>query len=794
MVGSSTFAYEQADPGNLASVVNKKISSAMKMAAEERKYQDDKIKTLADKKERTEEEQQELKKLTDARSTRKKGSFFGKALAHEFGGDMFRRVGGGIKSLAGRDVKDSEDPTISKRERFSNLIRNSGLSVTPPRPEPKQQVEYDQPSLFDTESYTKKEKGTPVKDESLGKVLTKVFDDVKTSYDNLSASISKLSNNENAEIKSSDNKTKGIASIGNFLQSLKGVFDKQTQHKKLEVEVEKDTLQFEIQSAEEIQDAKREAEFEQDNDLSKSFDYAMNDGDKKSGSNKNKNIFEKIFDAIGDLRTKRDAKSGVRSRRFGRGSSLFGRGRRSPGVRKPTSMGRTSYTKPIGPQPINSSTPWAAKGAGDRGGIYGHSGFTPRLESNLIKMSSGGIVKPQQFNNPMKKLAAGGVVDNPTTLSLNQMGPSAVIPQRKIREQQKRPGAINRTAPGKGMAEPLGRALELPTVAAGGLLLSTMVESLQNFGFLGKIFSPILKTMFSPLASVFGLPAGIIGALVGGGSANAATLGNMMLGNDFNQSSSESGGGGGGGGSPGGGGGGGGGGTLQAGPSMTATGGSTASQFITSGFGQRNTGIPGASTDHGGIDIAGGPWKEGTPVSVIKPGVVEETGDLGSSGWGKYVVVKHDDGTYSLYGHLKQTNVKKGDKIENKSGAAKVIGTVGSTGVSSGPHLHFELGTGWNGTIKDKVNPAPYVDSYIRGGGDVKIDAPVVAAAGPAAPATPAVQPPGAAPQPGASIQTMGLTLPTPSLNNVERTSSASNKVSPWSVASPFDLGYQQNW
>jgi murein DD-endopeptidase MepM/ murein hydrolase activator NlpD len=158
------------------------------------------------------------------------------------------------------------------------------------------------------------------------------------------------------------------------------------------------------------------------------------------------------------------------------------------------------------------------------------------------------------------------------------------------------------------------------------------------------------------------------------------------------------------------------------GPSMTATGGSLASQYITSPFGQRTAPTTGASTNHRGVDVAGGPWKQGAPVSVIKPGEVVAAEDLGRSGWGKYVVVKHHDGTHSLYGHLDSINVKKGDKIENKSGAAIVIGTVGNTGVSTGPHLHFELGTGWDGgQIQNHINPKDYIDQYVRGGGTVTV-------------------------------------------------------------------------
>ena len=50
----------------------------------------------------------------------------------------------------------------------------------------------------------------------------------------------------------------------------------------------------------------------------------------------------------------------------------------------------TGYSKPIGPQPMNSGTPWARMGAGDRGGMFGQGQFTPRLSST--KLSEGGII------------------------------------------------------------------------------------------------------------------------------------------------------------------------------------------------------------------------------------------------------------------------------------------------------------------------------------------------------------------------------------------------------------------
>ena len=135
---------------------------------------------------------------------------------------------------------------------------------------------------------------------------------------------------------------------------------------------------------------------------------------------------------------------------------------------------------------------------------------------------------------------------------------------------------------------------------------------------------------------------------------------------------------------------------------------------------------------HMGIDIASSKFTMGTPISVIKPGVVADVGRLDQGtgdpgGWGNFVVVKHDDGLHSLYGHLSQINVSKGQRLEpSSSGVFPVIGKIGSTGRSSGAHLHLEVGTGWTGgVLTGHMNPLPLVNQLLRGGGNVKkIDKP----------------------------------------------------------------------
>lgn len=118
---------------------------------------------------------------------------------------------------------------------------------------------------------------------------------------------------------------------------------------------------------------------------------------------------------------------------------------------------------------------------------------------------------------------------------------------------------------------------------------------------------------------------------------------------------------------------------------------------VTSDFGHRSS--PGGigSTNHQGIDIGA---STGTPVAAADGGVVVMAGWYG--GYGKTVQVKHDDGTITQYSHLSWWDVKEGDTVAQ----GQEVGLVGSTGNSTGPHLHF-------GVLKDGkyVNPNKYLGS-----------------------------------------------------------------------------------
>lgn len=120
------------------------------------------------------------------------------------------------------------------------------------------------------------------------------------------------------------------------------------------------------------------------------------------------------------------------------------------------------------------------------------------------------------------------------------------------------------------------------------------------------------------------------------------------------------------------------------------------SRKITSTMGRRNTGIKGASTNHKGVDIGGVGYT--TQVRAAKAGTVIVS--QRSSSYGNYVVVSHGSGNTTLYAHMSSRKVSVGQYVNQ----GDVLGITGSTGISSGAHLHFEITE--NGS---RVNPLNYL-------------------------------------------------------------------------------------
>ena len=119
------------------------------------------------------------------------------------------------------------------------------------------------------------------------------------------------------------------------------------------------------------------------------------------------------------------------------------------------------------------------------------------------------------------------------------------------------------------------------------------------------------------------------------------------------------------------------------------------SRNVTSPFGTRMHPIYKVYRKHTGIDISG---KHGANIVAADSGTVITSAY--SSSYGNYIVISHGNGITTLYGHMSSRKVSDGAKVTK----GQVIGLVGSTGVSTGPHLHFEVSI--NGS---RVNPLNYL-------------------------------------------------------------------------------------
>jgi murein DD-endopeptidase MepM/ murein hydrolase activator NlpD len=126
----------------------------------------------------------------------------------------------------------------------------------------------------------------------------------------------------------------------------------------------------------------------------------------------------------------------------------------------------------------------------------------------------------------------------------------------------------------------------------------------------------------------------------------------------------------------------------------------TKPSYITSPFGMRLHPVHKVWKMHRGVDLAS---SQNDRIVAVRSGVVSRAAYDSAGGW--YVVVNHGDGYSSVYMHMTNFVVSAGQTVS----AGQLLGYVGSTGVSTGPHLHF--GITYNGNY---VNPANYIN-FSRG-------------------------------------------------------------------------------
>lgn len=113
-------------------------------------------------------------------------------------------------------------------------------------------------------------------------------------------------------------------------------------------------------------------------------------------------------------------------------------------------------------------------------------------------------------------------------------------------------------------------------------------------------------------------------------------------------------------------------------------------------FGQNRHPITGQWYVHTGIDLS--TYRQGDPIIATANGqVVAVEYD---TGWGNYIIVKHKHGFYTRYAHLQSHRVSRGDYVHQ----GDIIGYLGNTGISTGPHVHYEIHIG-----SDVVDPSKYL-------------------------------------------------------------------------------------
>lgn len=120
-----------------------------------------------------------------------------------------------------------------------------------------------------------------------------------------------------------------------------------------------------------------------------------------------------------------------------------------------------------------------------------------------------------------------------------------------------------------------------------------------------------------------------------------------------------------------------------------------AGRTITSNFGPRPAPCAGCSIQHKGMDIAG---RIGSPIYAAKSGRVVIAN--WQRGYGNVIYINHPDGSQTRYAHMNALYVRRGQAVHQ----GQVLGELGNTGTSSGPHLHFEIR--WGGR---PVDPRPYL-------------------------------------------------------------------------------------
>ena len=454
-------SYSQPKYGlNLGAMVAGKIKDSFGMAAEERRLRDEEIAKLEGKEERTAEDDKRLEELLEQKKSRTEGrkrdriknSFFTKAMMSQFGGDRARRLQGTLSS----SPRGSQDPSLTKEQRYSALLDES---MAAPGEAPAAPDDYDDSMLSGAP-----EGAVPPQQTGLEKALGRVSEA-------LSIISSKVSSLKAEEAKSKTTTESRLAKFTGVFESIKNYFDKDNDLKKTENNIEQQKIENFKDAQADAKVAREQSSIGQTEDLSKFEDQ------EERPEGEGKGLLGGLMDGV---------------------KGLF---KNFMGGKKGAAKGVTGYSKPIGPQPMNSSSPWARMGAGDRGGMFGQGQFTPRLSST--------------------KLSEGGIITKPTTGTLEPG--SSVIPLNRNNAVADTFQAAKETAGDASIADPMAQVMQLPSKVGGGLLIGLLSKAMSALGGIASMLKPVIQPVLNTLVPAFGLPATVAAAIFGGGPAQAAT-------------------------------------------------------------------------------------------------------------------------------------------------------------------------------------------------------------------------------------------------------------------------------
>ena len=115
------------------------------------------------------------------------------------------------------------------------------------------------------------------------------------------------------------------------------------------------------------------------------------------------------------------------------------------------------------------------------------------------------------------------------------------------------------------------------------------------------------------------------------------------------------------------------------------------------------------SNSHPAVDVVKKWYQQDTVIAhsagevvMVQTGQPHNPGSTGNASYGNFVKIKHDDGYYTLYAHLKEVYVNKGDRVSQ----SQRLGYMGDTGNAYGVHLHFEI----RNQSDVRIDPEPYLD------------------------------------------------------------------------------------